>query len=530
MHCHLMSTPWSQRAPHGPDFGLWLMMAICLATSFYVGVAPIVYNDFWLQTKVGELIWQQMRIPTTLLFPYTEISTETFNAHEWLASLLFYHSMRLWGEHGLPILLGLLGSLLFASAAVFAYRRNGGHLEAALGCGLLAVWAENYRHWLRPELISLLLMLWFWITAESYLRSRNCWTLVATVVLTIFWTNCHGSFMLAPIIAGLYATAACWQTLCTAREGNILRRLLLEPALHLLTWVSLATLVNPFGIQMHAFVLQFSSAAYVREYVPEWNSIFDGRLGNTRGFYIALTVWLTMALRLSVDALHRNLRATETLFFAAFSCLGFYSIRFMLYFGLIAAFVYSAPRPPAAWHPAVTWQRAIVLTCATATLLLAVFFGNAYRATPLMPPPNVKFTPGLTEALKNPQLTGNVLNSVELGAELVYRTYPRLRPSVDSRIDSYGLDYLMYQRALLEDDSLLQEYVTRYNVRYVLLDSVRYEIFSRLASWRRGDWRVLYQSNKEFLLERAGPATPPAVTFGAAGTSTTAPSTGHQPH
>ncbi|MBC7917559.1 MAG: hypothetical protein H7Y28_07105 [Rhodoferax sp.] len=486
--------------------GQWLTVATCLAASFYIGVAPIIYNDFWLQAKVGTLIAEQMRIPMTLLFPYTEIASETFNAHEWLASVLFHVALLIFGEHGLPILLGLLSALLFASAAALAYLRNGGRLDLALGCGLLAIWAENYRHWLRPELLSLLLMLWFWIAAECYLRSRNRWALAGAVLLTVAWTNCHGSFVLAPIIAGLYTASSVWQILRSRDKGTHAAHVLRDPASGLLTLVLLATLINPFGIHMHIFVLEFSTATYVREYVPEWNSIFDGRHSNARGFYIGMAIWAAVLIRMALDGLRGHLRITEALFFTAFSFLGFYSIRFLVYFGLVAAFVFSAPRPSLALPPGAV--RAIVAAAALASLLLAILFGNAYKATPLTPPPNVKFTPGLVDALANPQLSGHVLNSVELGAELVYRAYPRLKPSVDSRIDSYGLDYLMYQHALLEDDALLREYVARYDVRYVLLDSVRFETFSRLSSWQRGEWHVLYKSSKEVLLVRHDLAPP----------------------
>ena len=484
------------------DYALWVAIALCLVATFYVGVAPIVYNDFWMQTKVGELVWHQHQIPTSLLFPYTEIATETFNAHEWLASVFFYHAVRMWGEAGLPVLLGLLSCVLFVSVSLLAWHRNPDKLEVALGCGLLAVWAENYRHWLRPELIAILVMVWFWSCLDQYLRSRSRWSLVGVLVLTVVWTNCHGSFILAPILVGLYAAGALledWRSIGGATWWSRLPR---HPALQLLLLVSLATLLNPFGIHMHAFVLQFSTEGYVRDHIPEWANTLDSRQTNPRGFYIGMGIWVMMLLRLLLDAWRREWHFTEVLCFLAFTVLGFYSIRFLVYFGLVAAFVFSAPRTFVGFSAGLTLQRALIALTAGVSLLLAIAYGNAYRASPLIPPANVKFTPGLVQLLSNPHLSGNVLNSLELGAELVYRSYPRLKPSLDSRIDSYGLDYIMYQRALLENDALLREYVDRYDVRYVLLDSVRFDIFAHLLSWQHGDWRVLYRSAKEVLLIR----------------------------
>lgn len=490
-------------------YSLWVTAALCIAATFYVGVAPIVYNDFWMQTKIGEIVWQHHQIPTSILFPYTEIAAENFNPHEWLASVFFYLAVQIWGEAGLPVLLGLLSSVLFGSVVVLAYQRNGGHIEAALGCGLMAIWAENYRHWLRPELIAIVVMVWFWICVDHYLRTRSRRTLTAALALTIVWTNCHGSFILAPIIVGFYASDLLlrdWR-----RAGSIAewKRLMCQPELQLMLLVLLATVVNPFGIHMHAFVLQFSTEAYVRDHIPEWARTLDARHTDPRGFYIGMGIWVITFLRLLLDAWRRQWHLIEFFSFLAFSALGFYSIRFLVYFGVVAAFVYSAKRNPAAYFSRETLQRTLVSVTALVSLLLAFAYGNAYRASPLIPPANVKFTPGLVQILGNSHLKGNVLNSLELGAELVFRAYPRLKPSLDSRIDSYGLDYIMFQRALLEDESLLKEYVARYDVRYVLLDVVRFEIFARQPSWQRGDWRVLYRSSKEVFLIRHDLPNPP---------------------
>lgn len=481
----------------------WGAGVLCIIACMYVGVAPIVYNDFWLQAKVGEWIVQNQQIPAILLFPYTEIATETFNAHEWLASLTFYFAIKVWGEFGLPIFLGLLSCIFFASVCLLAWRHNGGNVAAALGCGLLATWAENYRHWLRPELLALLLMVWFWISIDEYLRNRKGAVLIIALVLVVAWTNCHGSFILAPILVGLYMAERVWKELCRNDMSSLTTRLIRQPEVQLFILVTLATLINPFGINMHAFVLQFSTQSYVREYIPEWTSTLSARHSDGRGFYIGITIWILILLRLLVDALQGRKPVLESIIFLAFTVLGVYSIRFLVYVGLVAAFVYSSGHVGSRLENEGGWKlSATVGLAAVLSLLLAVEYGNAYRATPLTPPANVKFTPGLVEVLGNTKHHGNVLNSLELGAELVYRTYPRLRPSIDSRIDSYGLDYIMYQRALLENDALLEEYVRRYDVRYVLLDTVRYGIFSQREGVQRGEWKELYRSSKEVLLMR----------------------------
>lgn len=69
--------------------GIWKIAAVIvtLAAVSFICVAPQIANDFWLQAKVGELIASNFEIPKTLLFPFTDIQSAQFNAHEWLSAL-----------------------------------------------------------------------------------------------------------------------------------------------------------------------------------------------------------------------------------------------------------------------------------------------------------------------------------------------------------------------------------------------------------------------------------------------------------
>jgi len=490
----------------------WLAGCMGLVLAFYVGLAPVVYNDVWLQIKVGELIAQTGHIPDTLLFPYTEIAEAPFHAHEWLASLFFYGVAHAFGEAALPVLLALLSVAVALLLACLAYTRNGGRLDWALLCALAGLWGENYRHWLRPELLGMLLLLGYWLAAQHALHKRSSRSLALAWALTALWANCHGSFVLAPILAGVYCVGACAQGLWQRRtQQDALAAqswALARSAGWLLLGTAAASLLNPFGWQLHAFVLQFSTADYVRQYVPEWYSTLGLGAATGRGFWIGMALGLATLLRLLADTLARRRCVTEWLVFLAFTALGAYSVRFLVYFGVVAVFVFSRQRTAQPQRSTVLGY-SLATAAAALSFALAFQFGNAYEATPLVPPPSAKFTPGLVDALADTRLHGNVLNSLELGSELVYRAYPRLRPSLDSRIDSYGLDYILYQRALLTQDALFKEHIARYDVRYILLDSVRFGIFSQLPSWRNGDWQILYRSSKEVLLQRrAQPAAP----------------------
>ena len=238
--------------------------------------------------------------------------------------------------------------------------------------------------------------------------------------------------------------------------------------------------------------------------MPEWASTWEARHSDARGFWIGMVLLGLTWIAWGYQLLQRKATCVETLLLLAFTLLALRSIRFVVYLGFMGAYIGAGvlrvrPRRE-------TERNSAYGACslfASCTLAVTILYGNANYATPLEAPPNVKFSERLVQILAMPALRGNVLNSLELGAELVYRAYPRLKPSIDSRIDSYGLDYILFQFELLENDALLTEFVQRYDVRYMLLDSVRFSTFQNRSAWRGGQWTVFYQDGKEVLLQRA---------------------------
>lgn len=481
-----------------------LAVILCVVAVFYVSISPIYANDFWLQLKVGELIAEHHAIPKTLLFPFTEIQSDRFNAHEWLASWFFYELVNLFGEASLPMFQGLLGVLLFGLAVRLALERRADALPTALALGLVCIWAENYRHFLRPEMLANVLMLAFWICLERYRRSPTYCLLGLLLTLVIGWANVHGSFVLAPIMAGIYWMGD-WLDQQMSSEGN--RTAEAKPgftAFVIFLAVLACTLINPFGPGLLKFVVSFSSEPYVRDHVPEWASTWEARYTESRGVWIGIAILIGTVVAAIHGLLRRSIGAADVLLLLAFMVLAARSVRFVVYLGMVAAFIVAKCAEKSLFEGMkINSQYLVVALLATATFNLAIVFNNANYSSPLQSPPNVKFAEGLVLQLANPKLEGNVLNSLELGAELVYRSYPRLKPSLDSRIDSYGLDYIMYQRELLVNDKLLKEFIARYDVRYILLDSVRFGIFQQLASWKENKWTVFYKDGKEILLQRS---------------------------
>lgn len=470
-----------------------LLLCVVYASSTRIGGV-----DFWLQAKIGEIISGTGAIPETLLFPFTEISEEKFNAHEWLASVAFHHLLRLLGEDGMPIVTGILGLLLFLLSIILSYVRSNGHIGVALLGGALTIAAENYRHVLRPELPSLVIMAGFWCLLEQYTRHRRTGILIGIVMLQILWANIHGSFILGPILVGIYFTAYILESHSRAFFPGNLKK---NPYALVLLIASLACLVNPYGLEMMEFSFKFGSDPVLRTKINEWLPTTDPRLRALPGLWIGAAIWTcTLALMFFNRT---QLKALDWLVFIAFTVLGLRAIRFLVYIGLAAAFL--VPRAlPRTWlekHLEHRWSWSLLLAGIAMGLVL-LRFGNAHNVHPYSVQDKYKFSPAMIDALASPAIEGNVLTTMELGAELIYRSYPRLRPSIDCRIDSYGYEYNEFNKALFYSPDLLREFVARYNVRYMLMDLGMFSIFQKYIGVNTHYWRIYYSDHKAILLQR----------------------------
>lgn len=503
--------------PHiASPVGLWLKfwriaaVVTIISAVIFISVVPQVSNDFWLQAKVGELIAQNHAIPKTILFPFTEIRDAPFNAHEWLPSLLFYWLINTLGEDGLPLVMGFAGLAFFCIMTWLAYRRSEKNLPVAMLLGLLAVGVENYRHYLRPELVSLFLLGFYWHLLESCRRRPHILTWMSALLVVVLWANTHGSFILAPIIAAVYAVGL-WMDGRLAVNARDESQKAKVKAFAIFSIAALAvSLINPVGVGLWEFVWDFGHSNAAKVMVWEWVSTFDPGLREERGLWIGLgCAGVTAAVML---IRWRKLSAVDVLLFLMFLALALKTFRFLVYLGMVAAYVLPPPLP-SGWQTAKnrTWLYAISTAVSGLVLGLAIQFGNAFGAFPYMAwGKNTSFTYSMLKQLNDPNLKGNVINSYEFGAELVYRAYPRLRPSIDSRIDSYGGAYTLLNDRLLMENELLTEFVKEYDVRYMLLDRRDFQLLEKLPNWTEKRWSIRAMDQRAVLLQRSDlPSTAP---------------------
>jgi len=483
---------------------------LSLALVVLLNFVPVNENDLWLQTRIGRMIVADGTIPRTVLFTFTEAAGNAFNAHEWLPSILFHGLDRWPGHDGLLYVQGGIGLLQWGLGLALAWR-----LSRSAGVALLlstfAMGVANYRYFLRPELFALVLLMLLLMVLTRFVErpvaERRARVLLWTLPIAVIWANVHGSFLLGPVIAALFAAGEAIDAMRRPRANapgpRAAAALAAGGPLALAAGAMLAaSIVNPMGFELVRFALALKSSAVVRQFIFEWvptlSLPFVYRLPQAFAlFMIALAFTATVMWRQ-----RRALAARELLLVVAFAALALQSNRFVALFGFVAL-----PVCARLLGTRVAAQQRTDRACLAAAagvgalgLALVVPLGNVYGAFPYESPSN-DMTPYMAELVAQPGLQGNVLNSYELGDELVYRSWPALKPSIDSRIDSYGGEYFMRHAKLFGDEAALDAFIARYDVRYMLLLRSDFQKVKAMPSIY-GHWHMRFADHRMVLLQR----------------------------
>jgi hypothetical protein len=443
----------------------------------WASTQPQAENDYWLLVRIGAWMIEHRVFAEELVFPFTEAEHFHYNAHEWLAALVLYALDSTFSQTSLALVLGALGLVFFAAVTHMAYAQADKRLSTALILGVLATTAENYRHFLRPELFTLFYLVALLMLLDRLVKVFSFQTLILITLLSSLWANTHGSFVLSlPLtlafsldrIVALHKQKSeenrttNWSSMRTARG---------------LQWFSLPLttllggLCTPFGWKLWAFTLGFTHQSIAKYDITEWMSPFDSRSFTIIGMYPGMALALIMLVLIISHRRTIPIRVSAIgIVFIILACLG---NRFMVYQGVISAWalpqIWRHTKKINAAHLSEEVRLLILNGGLILLFLLCLRFGNMNGATPVHANSSTLFSSGMAKALTEPPITGNVFNSYDLGGELIYRTHPLLRPSIDSRIDSYGDTYYFQHESMLDDAMLMEKFLLQWNIRYLLL-------------------------------------------------------------
>jgi hypothetical protein len=484
--------------------------------------------------RTGQLILATHAIPR--VDPFSAISASPITAgRPWFAWEWLYDVLAGWLESAV----GLNGVVLFAAliiAGVFSWTfrqllRCGTNVLVALILVLLAASAAMIHFLARPHVVSwLFTVAWFWIlessekncctshsdsSASARANARRGWMLWLLPLLMMVWVNVHGGFLAGFVLLTIYWFSAAWQwmTLKGDRFDDVLRKIRAGWRFRILTLAgilsALATLVNPYGFQLHVHIYRYLSNRFLMDHIDEFQSPnFHYVAQKCFAGLLLLTLVALAAKRRDVGA--SQVRASQALvvLFAVFS--GLYSSRNIPVSALLLILVigpwlsealetFPERRRAVRGHASAGFlqrMKAIELSLRghlwpVAAIVLTGWIaahGGKLGARLVMDAhfDGKRFPVAAANYLETHDVQGPLVSPDDWGGYLIYRLYPRVRMVVDDRHDYYGEEFLKSYLKMVRVEPGWQDFLQQHAARCVLVrkDSALANILTETGGWK----------------------------------------------
>src|ERR1035441_2317378 len=447
-------------------------------------------GDTGWHIRTGELVLASGHAPVADPFSFTR-PHEPWFAWEWLADVVFAETWRWRGLAGVAALAG--ATLALAATALLArLLRRGSGLWIGLLATMAAVSASSIHYLARPHAFSILFYtLALWLLSEDRARPGRL-----------------GG------VLGRLATLGLLLVLCAAkRDWRGVRRYGALAGL-----CAGASLLNPYGWQLHLHIARYLSSPWIMDHVQEFQS---PHIRSEGMIVFALLLLTAVSLVTQADRF-------EALLVLVWGFLALRSARHIPFFAIAAA-------PVVASAAAAYWAGLAARAGTRAPLRifwdLAREFGRRPRASVWLPlsgavvimaAPAVGFPDAVFPVravernlaqLAPPSAMPRVLTSDQWADYLIFRLYPRERVFCDGRSDFFGPAIGSDYRKLLACESPWRQLLDRYHFELALLP--RDWALSTALDTEPG-WRKVYQDSVAVLFARdvgrkPGPEGAPAA-------------------
>jgi hypothetical protein len=505
-----------------------LIFAALLGLLAYTTLSVRLLGDAGIgwHIRTGQIILATHAIPRVDPFSAT-MSGRVWFAWEWL-----YDALVGWLDRAA----GLNGVVLFTAlviAAVFAWTfrlllRRGTNILLALLLVLLAASAAMIHFLARPHVVSwLFTVAWFWILdssetgcasdsksfATSESNRRRGWMLWLLPPLMLVWVNVHGGFVVGFALLAIYWCSAAWQWLRPSgdRFDDILRKIRAGQLLRVLTLTGilsgLATLVNPYGFQLHVHIYRYLTNRFLIDHINEFQSPNFHYVAQKCFAGLLLLTLVALAAK-KREAGRVRVSQALIILFAVYS--GLYASRNIPVSSLLLILViapwlseamdrfsfrrmgergFSSPQSLQRMEAVEfslrghLWPIAMVLlTCWIAA------HGGKLGAKPLMDAyfDATRFPAAAVDYLAKEDVQGPLVSPDDWGGYLIYRLYPRVRMVIDDRHDFYGEQFLKSYLKMVNAEPGWQDFLqqSRAHCVVVLKDSALANLLEETAGWK----------------------------------------------
>ncbi|MBM3812178.1 MAG: hypothetical protein FJW20_11165 [Acidimicrobiia bacterium] len=458
-------------------------------------------GDSGWHIRTGEQILATGTVPKLDPFSFTKQGQPWF-AWEWGADVIYALLHQAGGLKALVLFAGVL--IVSYCIILFRYMLWGGtNLLLALAVALLTTGASSIHFLARPHLFTLVLVpvsVWI-IQRDRQNPGKLIWALAP---LTGVWTNLHGGFlaliaMLGMLTAGTALEGGGW--------GKVIRYLKLTAA------CVAASLLNPYGWQLHVHIASYLRSDWIRDVVMEFQSP-KFRNENVLQFELLLfaglvTCWSLLSRR----------RITEALWilFWAHQALG--AVRHITVFSAVAAPILAlelsrlwdqwvAPAGKASVRKILDAMSGDVRPkFAWNSLWPLVFVASLWWMDRVVWPadyPEEKFPVATVARHKHRIQAARIFTTDQWADYLIYRHYPVQRVFFDGRSDFYGQELGREYVELMHGHWRWRQLLDKHQLEMVLLPP---EMGLSTLLKEDAGWAMVEDGGKALLFERVKPVT-----------------------
>ena len=232
---------------------LWVVIALALPALLSL-LVPLPAVDLAYQVRAGDEILASGALPAVDTWTYTIAGTQWVD-HQWLAQVLLALGYGIGGWELLAVARAAL-VVLALGLLLAALVERGTPARTAAILTLVAFLLAAPALALRPQLFAITIFAGLlWLISVRWWRP---WAYLLMPILVVVWANVHGSFVLAPLILGY----AFLEDVVAGREwGRSLLVLLLG---------TVATVVNPFGVDVWTYAANIGTDPVISRAVSEW--------------------------------------------------------------------------------------------------------------------------------------------------------------------------------------------------------------------------------------------------------------------
>lgn len=329
-----------------PAIGLTDFFVLVAVYSLLVVQMPEFANDpgvGW-HLKTGEWIWQHAAVPKVDPFLFAA-SPRAWISDQWLSDLLLW---RLFSVGSWPLVYAFLTVVFlitFLLVLIHGLRKIHGQYLPALVAALVAFKIAQIHFILRPVIFSFFFFAVIYVchgivlkklhNNGSISKSHALSLAVFLPILFVLWANMHGAFILGLAFLGLSFLGLMLDRLVLKRpQALVVSNRSLLMLLAVIATSTVATLMNPYGMELHKSIFALGADPFFMRYHMEW---FGPDFKSLEGWLLEFLLLSIFLAALYSKHSKDRFAFVELLPFLIFLHLGLQAVRVLPFLAIVAS-------------------------------------------------------------------------------------------------------------------------------------------------------------------------------------------------